>query len=365
MHFRRVLLNTVAAGLLFPELATFGRAQAPANATAQVLTPEVDAFIDGILSDWNTAGGAGVAVVRMDANGEWQIETKGYGKAKADGSNVTADTLFSIGSNSKLFTVLAAGLLVSNESLSPRISWNTKIASVIPEWELIDPLASNGSTIVDLMSHRTGLPRHDLMFKLTDSVSDVIKRLRFLRSSTEFRQTWQYSNIMYGVLSHLPTALLPGQPLLSQYAQEHIFDPLGMNSTTYSFDIASATGLLADGFGRQAVNAIDPLDGGIPHALPFWAPNSTVSQGAGGIISNAKDMATWLQALLLNGRNPQTNVSVIPAGVIDMAATGITVMTGKAPAPYLSPQVYGGGQWQDSYRGHVLVEVSIALVYFC
>jgi CubicO group peptidase (beta-lactamase class C family) len=66
------------------------------------LTPEIDSFINGVLEGWNTAGGAAVAVVRVDAQGKWSVETKGYGVAKADGTKVDPDTIFSLGSNSKV-----------------------------------------------------------------------------------------------------------------------------------------------------------------------------------------------------------------------------------------------------------------------
>lgn len=94
-------LLSLAIGLLY--LGIF--AEAADNATQSndtlILTPQVDAFINNVLADWNTAGGAGVAVVRMDGNGGWLIETKGYGAAKADGTKVNPDTIFSLGSNSK------------------------------------------------------------------------------------------------------------------------------------------------------------------------------------------------------------------------------------------------------------------------
>ncbi len=70
--------------------------------SSPVLTPEVDAFINDLLSDWNSPGGVSVAVVRKAGNDTWDVETKGYGVAKADGTNVTAQTLFAIGSNSKV-----------------------------------------------------------------------------------------------------------------------------------------------------------------------------------------------------------------------------------------------------------------------
>ncbi|KAJ6627618.1 beta-lactamase/transpeptidase-like protein [Mycena sp. CBHHK59/15] len=237
----------------------------------QILNSNIDAFINGVLTDWNSAAGAAVAVVRMDGQGGWLIETKGYGIAKGDGTKVGPNTIFSVGSNSKLFDILATGLLISNQSLSPQISWTTKIASVIPDWELMDPVASSESTITDLMSHRTGMPRHDLAYSLSDAILPLIKRLRYLKPSTGFRENTQYSNIMYAVLSYLPTALLPAKPPFARYVKEHIFEPLGMNSTTYSFAVANATGNFADGFAREGINATDnPVGPGTTRVLPYF-----------------------------------------------------------------------------------------------
>ena len=67
-----------------------------------ILNAEIDAFINDLLTDWNSLGGVSVAVVRKTGNDTWNVETKGYGVAKADGTNVTAQTLFAIGSNSKV-----------------------------------------------------------------------------------------------------------------------------------------------------------------------------------------------------------------------------------------------------------------------
>ncbi|KAJ7111400.1 hypothetical protein C8R44DRAFT_551723, partial [Mycena epipterygia] len=64
-----------------------------------ILNHEVDVTINSILKDLNSPGGVGVAFVRKDKDG-WKVETKGYGVAKVDGTEVTADTLFGIGSNS-------------------------------------------------------------------------------------------------------------------------------------------------------------------------------------------------------------------------------------------------------------------------
>ncbi|KAJ7096105.1 beta-lactamase/transpeptidase-like protein [Mycena epipterygia] len=309
-----------------------------------------DAILN-ILNEFKTPGGVGVAVVRKTAEGTWQLESKGYGNASVAGDKVTADTLFCIGSNSKLFDVLATGLLISNETLAPRISWNSKIASILPEWKLMDPVASSESTIIDLMSHRTGLPRHDFMGPLDDSVETVISRLRYLRPSTGFREQFQYNNLMYLILSHIPPTLL--NATFENYVHDNIFAPLSMNSTTHFYADAAKMGTLAGSFLREDVNVTeDPFAQGTIRALPYWdqSEKGHMASGAGGVISSAHDMAIWLQMLLMEGKN-RSNETVIPPEAIRKVATGLTVFEPVAAYPELSPLVYGGGQIRGTYRG--------------
>ncbi|KAI3606052.1 beta-lactamase class penicillin binding protein [Moniliophthora roreri] len=159
------------------------------TSTSPILSPKIDIFIQDLMKEWGTPGGVSVAVVRLGSSEEWQVETKGYGVAKLqDGTNFTADTLLSMCSNSKLFDVVATGLLMSNESVTPKINWATKIASVIPEWKIMDSYASEKASIIDLMSHRTGLPRHEFMFRRGDTIPSMMERMKFLNYSAEFRQ---------------------------------------------------------------------------------------------------------------------------------------------------------------------------------
>ena len=68
-----------------------------------VLNSNISAFINQLLTEYKSPGGIGVAVVSQDSRGTWKVETKGYGIATlGDGSNVTENTLFAIGSNSKV-----------------------------------------------------------------------------------------------------------------------------------------------------------------------------------------------------------------------------------------------------------------------
>ncbi|KAJ7281516.1 beta-lactamase/transpeptidase-like protein [Mycena rebaudengoi] len=323
---------------------------------APVLTPRIDAAIADILQAFQVPGGVGVAVVRKDAHGSWVLESKGYGNASSDGQKkVTADTLFAIGSNSKLFDILATGLLISNETLTPRISWTSKITTLIPDWKLMDPVATSESTIVDLMSHRTGLPRHDLMCRISDTIPDILSRFQYLRPSTGFREHVQYNNHMYTTLSYLPPVLV--NMTFENYVHKNILKPLGMDHTTYFYADAVKTGNLADSFTRDGANVTEnPFAQGTIRTLPFWDQSESHQiSGAGGVISSAHDMAIWLQMLLTEGKN-QLNETVIPAEVIRKVAMGVSVILPVAQYPELSPVVYGGGQMRGTYRGYEFIE---------
>ena len=83
-------------------------------------------------------------------------------------------TLFAVGSNSKLFAALGIGLLTANESIP--IDWDTKIKDILPTtlWTLQDPIAQDHADLVDILSHRTGLPRHDMSYSQTDTPESAV-----------------------------------------------------------------------------------------------------------------------------------------------------------------------------------------------
>ncbi|KIK66161.1 hypothetical protein GYMLUDRAFT_55999 [Collybiopsis luxurians FD-317 M1] len=320
----------------------------------------VDEFIQDILREWKSPGGLSIALVRRDDSGAWTVETKGYGTAKSDGTKVDENTLFAIASNSKLVTAIATGILISDETLSPRLSWNSKIHTILPEWKLQDPIASSETTIVDMLSHRTGLPRHENVYALDDTRASLLEKMKHLRPSSEFRETQQYNNLMYMTVSYLPEVLY-GKPF-PQFVQEKIFNPLGMNATSY----ATNRPALADGFKKDhSTRREDDVFGGTPRAMPHAAPSSgeanSIRLGPGGVITSAADMAIWLQVLLLEGSHPLTGEQIIPREVIKKVSSSITAVTAPIQYPEFSPSVYGAGLFTKSYRGHCTLGLSARL----
>lgn len=178
------------------------------------------------------------------------------------------------------------------------------------------------------MSHRTGLPRHDFSYRWSDDVPAVvsfnpslqryiliihpkIEKVKAQRPSAEFRDVFQYTNNMYTLLSYLPPLLLPSKTPFTRYVKEHIFEPLGMNSTTYSFERANGTGNLADGFAVQITNGSgDPFGNGTVRVLPYWSPeggeDGNGELGASGWSDDTRVLLTLgFHSTIRSGRNHQ------------------------------------------------------------
>ncbi|KAJ7916461.1 beta-lactamase/transpeptidase-like protein [Mycena leptocephala] len=249
-----------------------------------------------------------------------------------------------------------------NESLAAargeKLRWDTKIKDVIPEWGLMDENMQNGVMIQDMLSHRTGLPRHDFSRPASQKggVSETISTMRFLRPSAALRETYQYNNLMYETLSHLPPTLL--NQTFESYVAEHLFSPLGMASSTYSVGEAEERGTLAHGFHWDMQDYLFGLNGTRTATVPYFQRpgEEKISAGAGGVLTSARDLSMWVAMLLNKGRHPTTNETVVPEDVVEHVALGVSVNRGKADYPELGPKVYGCGQRRYSYRGHEIIE---------
>ncbi len=116
-------------------------------------TKGVDKLMKSTMKAWQIPGAA-VAIVRNDR----VVYAQGYGTTDLGGTErVTADTLFQIASTSKAFTTAALALLVADGKLS----WDDPVRKHIPYFRLDDLCADSQVTIRDIVSHRTGVGRHD------------------------------------------------------------------------------------------------------------------------------------------------------------------------------------------------------------
>ena len=138
--------------LLLTLVATPAQSQRPAPSPIVGL----DAYIQDALIKFKGVGLA-IAVVKNDSI----VYAKGFGPKKlGDPAPVTPRTVFAIGSTSKAFTTTALGMLVDEG----RFGWDTRVTDVLKGFELYDPAATREITVRDLVTHRSGLSRGDLLW---------------------------------------------------------------------------------------------------------------------------------------------------------------------------------------------------------
>ncbi|KAJ3516168.1 hypothetical protein NLJ89_g1292 [Agrocybe chaxingu] len=357
-YFITVLLTSYGLALQVPLILD-------TSATAKkgvLISPATEEYANGLLKKWSSSGLA-VAVVRKDDTepSGWRHEFGSYGIAKGDGSPITPDSVFAIASNSKLFLAFSVGLLISNKTLARErgqdIKWSTKIRDLVPEWGLMDDDMDRGVTLQDMLSHRTGMPRHDYSGgKRKGGISEMISTLRYLRPSAEFRETFQYNNLMYETPSYLPKVFL--NQTYESYIEQHLFRPLNMSASTYSVSEAERRGTLADGFQYDMGDITQGKNGTLIPTVPYFQrPGEELAwAGAGGVLTSARDLAVWVSMLLNKGRHPYTNETIVPEEVVEHVAHGRSVSHGKPDFPEISVRVYGAGQWRYSYQGHDIIE---------
>jgi len=219
------------------------------------------------------------------------VLSKGFGVLKhGSKEKVNADTLFGVASNTKAMTsALLAGLVDEG-----KLTWQTKVIDIIPEFQLPDAYVTREFTIIDLLSHNSGLGlgAGDLMIwpETTLTNQDVIKGLKHLPQVSSFRSEFAYDNLMYVIAGEI-IAKLTGKPW-HEVIQSRIFDKLGMYNTRAKFSLIPASN-------KNVARAHVPLDGEL-HVVGgnFLEKFSS----AGSVASSVNDMSLWLKAQLNQGK---------------------------------------------------------------
>jgi len=234
---------------------------------------------------------------------------------------VTAETLFMIGSTTKALTTFMMARLVDEG----KFTWDTPVTEVMPEFALGDAATTKQVLMKYLVSANTGIPRQDIecLFNYEQATPELrIKEMRTMKPTTGFGETFQYSNAMVSAGGYIAAYTLDNNAELGDAydvaMQSGVFDPLGMQATTYDFD------------------RVKKVDHAIPHGIDLqgdYVPLSIADEKwsesvrpAGGAWSNVHDMAQYMITELNNGvtaggkrvisednllkrREPQINIS--------------------------------------------------------
>ena len=291
---------------------------------------------DSILPIANVAG-LGLGVIMKDQ----EVISTGFGYRDLESQEkVDENTLFAIGSTTKAFTAAGIAKLVSEG----KVNWDEPIRTYIPEFELHDKYATEKMNSIDILCHRSGLPRHDLLWYGTPFTrEELLAKLKHAKPNKSFRETWQYQNLMFMTAGILIEKI--SSKSWESFTTDEFLDPLGMDRTQFSVEQS-----------QKDANA----------ALPYRYDEEDESQvlmdyrnideigPAGSINSSAADMLKWIQFQLNHGKIDDEEI--ISASDFTEMHNPAMIMSRSARFDHRSPRTYGLGWMIYHYRGLKIVE---------
>jgi serine-type D-Ala-D-Ala carboxypeptidase/endopeptidase len=210
---------------------------------------------------------------------------------QGDPRPLAGDTVFEIGSLTKVFTALLLAEMVQRGE----VALADPVARYLPSRVVVPHRNGRHITLQDLATHRSGLPRMPSNFKPNDpsnpyadyTAEQMYQFLSTHELSRDVDSRFEYSNLGYGLLGHALERR--GGADYESLVRTRILDPLGMNSTRIE--------LSSDMRARLA-----PGHNGRLERVSSW--DFLTLAAAGALRSTANDMLTFLAANLGYTQSP-------------------------------------------------------------
>lgn len=303
------------------------------NSALASLIPDIDRLAAEAMAVWKVPGTA-LAIVQ----GGEVVLTRAYGQRDVEADlPVTPHTHFVICSITKSFTATAIALLHNDGVLD----WSKPVRDYLPEFRLSDAVATERVTIRDLLSHRSGLPRHDWIHLPGDlAPAEMLPLMRHLELSRDIRAAWQYNNLCYNAAGLL-IERLSGKSF-ETFIRERLTNRLGM---TVSF-------------------SLDELEAGVEPARPYKIDVDTRLPGlrlpirttaAGAINTSVADLGNWMRLHL--GKGEFHGERLLPATLVEQLHAPLAHV-GKSEFSEFGQAHYGLGFQSNTYQGDRVVSHS-------
>jgi len=224
---------------------------------------------------------------------------------------VDENTVFMAASNTKGMTTLLLAELVDEKKLK----WDEPVIDVYPSFKLGDAETTKKVLVKNLICACTGLPRQDMewLFEFKNATPEsTLALLGTMQPTSKFGEVFQYSNLMAAAAGYIGAHLVyPNKELGAAYdeaMQKKIFDPLGMNSTTFDYARALA--------GNHASPHGDDVDDK-PHVASMAINYSIIpARPAGGVWTSSHDLIRYVQDELTLGKLPDGKQLVSPENLL-------------------------------------------------
>jgi CubicO group peptidase (beta-lactamase class C family) len=280
------------------------------DAIRKILVERIDTFHQGV----------GIVVGVIDEHGRRIVA---YGKLnQGDERPLNGDTIFEIGSVTKVFTSLVLADMVQRGE----VALSDPVAKFLPANVKVPERGGRVITLVDLSTHRSGLPRMPSNFQPKDpanpyadyTVEQLYQFLSGYPLTRDIGSQFEYSNVGGGLLG-LALARRAGTDY-EALVRSRITTPLGMESTGITLTPGMKT--------RLAV-------GHDPHLKPVPNWDLPALGGAGALRSTANDMLTFLAANLGYVKSPLASAMASmlavrrPTGIPQFSEIGLAWLISK------------------------------------
>jgi CubicO group peptidase (beta-lactamase class C family) len=245
--------------------------------TAMGRDQSLDDVVGEAMAEWRIPG-VTVAILH-----DGEVETHGYGVISLETDYPTRpDTLFQVGSNSKVFTATLVMRLVE----AGLLDLDAPIGAYLPDLALADTEALRRITLRQLLSHTSGLEGD--RFEDTGEGDDALTR--YVAGAADWAQEttpgefWSYCNSGFGIAGRIIEAVTDAT--FEAAMRERVFEPLGLERSFYFAHEAIVSSAAA---GHTQLPGEDA-----PHvARPYHIGRR--AHPAGGIIASAGDLLAFLR----------------------------------------------------------------------
>jgi len=325
MKLHHLIIHSVALSLAFFHVTqSFG--QEPTKPYAPGSIPELQSAIEKVLEETQTPA-VGLAII----NGDSSVWITGLGKADIENDdNATENTMFRIGSTSKMYVSLAI-LKLQEEGL---ISLKDKVRDLVPEIEFINAWEKTSPILVEhLLEHTTGWDDiHLTEYALSDPNLSLKEALDFHPHSRISRwipgTRMSYCNSGPSVAAYI-VEKITGKSF-EDYVQENFFQSMGMETMTY---FATET---YEQFGAKLYVNEKPQD--------YW---HIIMRPSGSINASPKDMSKMVQFFINRGRID--SLQLISEESLKRMETSLTTIGARAGLEY----GYGLSNYSSPHKNFV------------
>ncbi len=287
-----------------------------------------------VLAERHRVPGAALGILRVSTG---EVVEATYGVLNKDtGVEVTSDSVFQIGSISKVWTATVVMQLV-DEGL---LDLDAPISEVLPELRLADPDVTKQVTMRHLLTHTSGIDGD--VFTDTgrgdDCIEKYVAQLGEVAQNHPLGVTWSYCNSGFVVMGRVIEKLTGGT--WDAALRERIFTPLGLQHTVTLPEDAllyrAAVGHVAEGTDE-------------PARAPVWQLPRSLGP-AGLICSTPADVLEFARMHLAGGATGDGTQLLSAASAADMTAKHADL-----PDKYTLGDSWGLGWIRFDWDGHHLV----------